>query len=232
MAAAERGDTRHLAWRPDRLPRGRAYVADTIRRRYPDSRRSVPQPLAPFRGGRHRSLGADRGRLARRPRRAGAHADRSRDHERSARRRRRRAWRYVDAATGTTLARSEGLAVAGLRLFAAGAFSARADAPYAADARALARLDTATLAQGFQVAADNPLVGLEGRAALLRRLGVVAAATPAVFGTPARLGHLYDYLAAHARGWHVERRIPAGNLAAGAGAGLADEARARRRGAR
>jgi hypothetical protein len=101
-------------------------------------------------------------------------------------------------ATGTTLARSEGLAVAGLRLFAAGAFSARTDAPYAADARALARLDTATLAQGFQVAADNPLIGLEGRAALLRRLGVVAAATPAVFGTPARLGHLYDYLTAQA----------------------------------
>jgi hypothetical protein len=107
-------------------------------------------------------------------------------------------WRYVDAATGTTLARSEGLAVAGLRLFAAGAFSARTDAPYGADARALAGLDTATVAKGFQVAADNPLVGLEGRAAMLRRLGVVATATPAVFGTPARLGHLYDYLTAHA----------------------------------
>ena len=71
-------------------------------------------------------------------------------------------------------------------------------------------LGTATLAQGFQVAADNPLVGLDGRAALLRRLGAVAAATPAVFGTPARLGHLYDYLVAHAR----EGAITAGFLLA------------------
>jgi hypothetical protein len=42
-------------------------------------------------------------------------------------------------------------------------------------------------------------VGLEGRAALLRRLGAVADATPAVFGASARLGHLYDYLVASAR---------------------------------
>jgi len=108
------------------------------------------------------------------------------------------AWRYVDAPTGTTLARSEGLGVASLRLFTTGAFSSRADMPCMADARALASLDTAVLAKGFQVAVDNPLVGLEGRAALLRRLGAVAAATPAVFGTPARLGHLYDYLVARA----------------------------------
>ncbi len=199
MAAAERGETRHLAWQPDRIKAAAAYVADTIRQRYPSL--DVPYHSR----WRHFEVGG----VDRWAQIAAALPD-----NRAERARTRidlaitsvlldagagAAWRYVDAATGTTLARSEGLAVAGLRLFAAGAFSARTDAPYAADASALARLDMATLAQGFQVAADNPLVGLEGRAALLRRLGAVATATPAVFGTPARLGHLYDYLIAHAR---------------------------------
>jgi hypothetical protein len=35
MAAAERGDTRHLAWQPMKLGAAAAYVADTIRMRYP-----------------------------------------------------------------------------------------------------------------------------------------------------------------------------------------------------
>ena len=210
MAAAERGQTRHLAWHPERLPAAAAYVADTIRQRYPDLDVPYHSRWRHFEAG-----GVDRwAQIA-----AALPADR-------AERARTRidlaitsvlldagagpAWRYVDAATGTTLARSEGLGVASLRLFAAGAFSSSTDAPCRADARALARLDTATLAQGFQVAADNPLVGLDGRAALLRRLGAVAAATPAVFGTPARLGHLYDYLVAHAR----EGAITAGFLLA------------------
>ena len=43
------------------------------------------------------------------------------------------------------------------------------------------------------IAADNALAGLEGEAALLRRLGDVAAARAGSFGSPARLGNLYDY---------------------------------------
>ena len=54
--------------------------------------------------------------------------------------------------------------------------------------------------------ADNPLVGVEGRAALLRRLGEVAHATPVVFGVPARLGRLLDFVKLHAQ----EGRIEAG----------------------
>ena len=198
MAAAERGQTRHLAWHPERLPAVAAYVADTIRRRYPDL--DVPYHS---RWRHFEAAGVDRwAQIA-----AMLPVDR-------AERARTRidlvltsvlldagagpAWRYIDRTTGTVLARSEGLGVASLRLFAAGAFSSHREAPCAANARALAGLDTATLGQGFQVAADNPLVGLEGRAVLLRRLGAVAAATPAVFGMPARIGHLYDYLVARA----------------------------------
>jgi hypothetical protein len=115
------------------------------------------------------------------------------------------AWRYDDAAYGQTLSRSEGLGVASLALFTQGALSDDARAPLRADAVALARLTPEVVGRAFQVGEANPLVGLEGRAALLQRLGEVIATTPAVFGKPARLGHLLDHLMVHA----VEGRIAA-----------------------
>lgn len=108
-------------------------------------------------------------------------------------------WHYDEAETGQRLARSEGLAVATLRAFAAGAFSSRPDEPCRVDARALGRMEAAPLAAVFQVRPDNPLVGLEGRAALLRRLGAVMAAQPERFGDDGRPGGLFDRLAARAR---------------------------------
>ena len=200
MAAAERGDTRHLAWQPSQLPATAAYVADTIRLRYPTLDVPYHSRWRHFEAG-----GVDRW--------AAIAAMLPDD---AAERARTRidlaissvlldagagpAWCYVDAVTGHTLTRSEGLGVASLRLFSSGAFSARTGAPLEADARALSAIVPSTLAKGFQVADYNPLVGLEGRATLMRRLGDVATATPAVFGAPARLGHLYDYLVAHSRG--------------------------------
>ena len=59
--------------------------------------------------------------------------------------------------------------------------------------------EAAPLAAVFQVRPDNPLVGLEGRAALLRRLGAVMAAQPERFGDDGRPGGLFDRLAARAR---------------------------------
>ena len=87
-------------------------------------------------------------------------------------------WRYHDATTDAVLTRSEGLGVASLRMFQAGGFSSDPTRPLQADA--LARVDAEALAQAFQVTPENPLVGLEGRAALVRRLGEVV-------GRPARL---------------------------------------------
>jgi hypothetical protein len=49
------------------------------------------------------------------------------------------------------------------------------------------------LAEAFQHGPDNPLAGVDGRALLLRRLGEVAVIQPELFGSPARLGNLYDY---------------------------------------
>ena len=108
------------------------------------------------------------------------------------------AWRYRDAASGKAIGRSEGLAIASLDMFAGGAFSADARDPYRADALRLAELSAAALERGFQVGADNPLVGLEGRADLLRRLGRLVAGRTNIFGRnePPRPGGLFDHLAA------------------------------------
>jgi hypothetical protein len=125
-------------------------------------------------------------------------------------------WSYQEAGGGpgnspAVYARSEGLGVASFHAFMAGLFSSDHDHPLQADALGLQRVTAETLGAAFQVSERNPLVGLEGRAALLRRLGEVMAANPAVFGvaaqvedplgltpgTPtvvARPGGLYDHL--------------------------------------
>jgi hypothetical protein len=109
------------------------------------------------------------------------------------------AWRYR-ARDGAVLTRSEGLAVASLEMFADGAFSADPADPLRADAAALAALDVRKLAQGFQSGTENPLVALEGRVDLLRRLGAVVAASPALFAGTGRIGGLADGLLARAAG--------------------------------
>jgi hypothetical protein len=94
-------------------------------------------------------------------------------------------WRYRDRG-GRTFARSEGLAVASQRMFEAG------------ELNDLDGLETEALARAFQVSEDNPLAGLEGRAALLRRLGAQVAERPDLF-PGGRPGGLYDTLAARAQ---------------------------------
>jgi hypothetical protein len=106
-------------------------------------------------------------------------------------------WSYRDAATGFSGGRSEGLAIASLRMFEAGAFSSDPRDPLRADADKLSRFTAAQLAAGFQAREGNPLAGLEGRAALLARLGNALKAAPDVFAMndSARPGGLFDLLA-------------------------------------
>ena len=110
-------------------------------------------------------------------------------------------WHFNDAATGLTIGRSEGLALASLRMFEAGLFSGDARDPLRADAKRLMMLSADELARGFQAAPDNPLTGLDGRAALLQRLGRVIRDNPAVFASRdgARAGGLFDHLVTDAR---------------------------------
>ena len=102
-------------------------------------------------------------------------------------------WAFREAQTGQVLSRSEGLAAASLRAMQQGLFSADLAVPWRADGGALTRLAPRHLARAFQHGARNELLGLDARAALLRRLGEVCAADPARFGTPGRPGNLYDY---------------------------------------
>ena len=207
------GESELFTWHPDRVHAIADYVAGTIRRRYPDLKVPYHSRWRHFESGgpgqesvsrwqilceRAGMSGADH--CAERARigidlvipsvllDAGAGPD----------------WRYRDPASDMMLTRSEGLGVASFDLFARGGFSAEPGDPLRADAERLARLDASTIANAFQVAQHNPLVGLEGRAGLLRRLGEVMQSTPAVFGTPARLGNLFDYLAAHAKDNRIE----------------------------
>jgi hypothetical protein len=105
-------------------------------------------------------------------------------------------WRYKDAATGTVTGRSEGLALASLRMFQAGLFSSDPRRPLRVDATRLADITSADLAKGFQVSGTNPLAGLDGRAALLARFGRAMLDNPKIFAKrdTARPGGLFDYL--------------------------------------
>jgi Protein of unknown function (DUF1688) len=109
-------------------------------------------------------------------------------------------WTYHEAASGQGFARSEGLAVASFHAFTSGLFSSDPAQPLQADAAGLATLTAAQLGAAFQVGEGNPLVGLEGRAALLRRLGLVLASRPEVFGATGRAGGLFDALTANGGG--------------------------------
>ena len=111
-------------------------------------------------------------------------------------------WRYREEG-GQTYSRSEGIAVASYDLFVAGAFSDRPEeAPLRVDAGALERTTESFLATGMQAGEGNPMVGLEGRAALMQRLGAAVRAAPAWGG---RLGGF---------GVELRRAAAAGELAA------------------
>ena len=103
-------------------------------------------------------------------------------------------WKYVEPATGKTFTRSEGLAVASFHAFVAGLFSSDKDHPLRADAAGLRGLVTDHLASAFQVSEANPLVGIQERAILLRRLGEAMSEQPEAFGEDGRPSGLFDMM--------------------------------------
>jgi hypothetical protein len=108
-------------------------------------------------------------------------------------------WRYTEEASGQQLSRSEGLAVASWHGFMDGLFSATPEDTLRADATALEKIDAARLRQIFQSDADNVMVGLEGRAGLLARLGSalrLEAARTGIDAAQARPSLLFDQLTA------------------------------------
>lgn len=116
------------------------------------------------------------------------------------------AWRYVEAGTNIEARRSEGLALASFHCFTSGVFSSDPASPLQADAEGLSRVTSEVLGQAFQVRPDNPLVGLEGRATLLQKLGAALLEKPSSFAFKGRVGGLCDALLEQAG---TDRRLPA-----------------------
>jgi hypothetical protein len=98
-------------------------------------------------------------------------------------------WQYKSKESGKIYRRSEGLAVASLEMFKAGAFSSNPKEPCQVDSAGLRKLDLAVMARGLQVNESNPMDGLEGRTNLLVRLSE-ALQNQEVFGLDARPGNM------------------------------------------
>jgi hypothetical protein len=103
-------------------------------------------------------------------------------------------WHYTEPATGKRFTRSEGLGVASFHAFTSGLFSSDPDRPLQADAAGLRGLVTDRLGDAFQVSDMNQLVGLSGRATLLRRLGEAMSEQPETFGDDGRPGGIFNAL--------------------------------------
>lgn len=105
-------------------------------------------------------------------------------------------WSYRDIITGKNLSRSEGLAIASLRMYQSGVFSDQPQTPWRVDLKALKRMDQHKIMRYLQVSQSNPLVGVLGRAQLLQKLGDAMSSLPQVFERKGclRLGNLADFL--------------------------------------
>ncbi len=198
--AGKNGNLPHFTLHLDALPACAAYVAETIRQNYPTlnvpphsrwrhldaNGHSWSDCLAPH-------LSADRDERARQRIElaitsvlldAGAGPD----------------WTWRDPVTGRDFTRSEGLALASLEAFRDGLFSSDPNQPCRADAIGLKTLSADRLATTFQVRPDNPLLGIDGRVALLQRLATAITRHRDFYGAPARIGGILDHFRRVAHG--------------------------------
>ncbi len=194
---ARAGDSLWFSVQDDSLPAAAAEIADVTRARYPDLHIPYHSRWRHFEaGGVGRKAELDT-RLAAEdtPARARAMIDLAvvsvlLDAGAGAR------WQYLEATTGQRFSRSEGLAVASWHAFGGGLFSSDATHPLQVDATGLRSVSVERLAEEFQCGPANPLVGLESRVLVLRRLGDALASQPEVFGPQGRPGCLFDLMAA------------------------------------
>ncbi|KAI4520232.1 DUF1688-domain-containing protein [Schizophyllum commune Loenen D] len=122
------------------------------------------------------------------------------------------AWAYKEPASGQSFGRSEGLGVASINMFEQGFFSGDASQPFQVDAAGLARITAERTAAAMQVSESNPMVGIEGRAALLARLSDALKANPEYFGENARPGNVVDFLEKHSKLVGEQRVVPVAAL--------------------
>jgi hypothetical protein len=190
FASCEKGQT-HFAYVRERLKPTVDYVLQVIRKNYPDMQIPFHSRWGHFRaGGRDRVAELDR-KLA------------SFDVREIARSKldlvvasvlldagAGERWSYNE--DGKTYTRSEGLGVASYRMFLAGAMSGDGKS-LRADSAGLKKITSAILREHFQVGEKNPLVGVDGRVALLT--GLAGAVENQKFFPGARPGGILDLLA-------------------------------------
>lgn len=102
-------------------------------------------------------------------------------------------WAFRAPDSTNPIGRSEGLGLASLDMFLSGAFSN--DGSPRTDGEALASITVEHLADGFQVDETNPLVGIDGRLAILQSLGSSMLSNTTMFPT-GRPGDLVVHLLA------------------------------------
>ncbi|ETO23574.1 hypothetical protein RFI_13605, partial [Reticulomyxa filosa] len=90
-------------------------------------------------------------------------------------------WKYVDRHQ-RTWTRSEGIGAASLQMFLDGMFSSDEALKTRVNSRGLQKLTVQELKVGFQASKSNPMIGLDGRAGLLKRLAKALEKFPEYFG--------------------------------------------------
>ena len=99
-------------------------------------------------------------------------------------------WKYLEDKTQQFFSRSEGLGVSSFHMFLAGGFAS--DRTLKTDDKGCQNISSKDLSNYFQVTANNPLIGVEGRVALINNLG--KSLEDKVFFKEGRPGNLIDYL--------------------------------------
>ncbi|KAI8332707.1 hypothetical protein EDC96DRAFT_526387 [Choanephora cucurbitarum] len=111
-------------------------------------------------------------------------------------------WKYKTK-SGVSIGRSEGLALASFDMFLQGYFSSQNEVPDSVDAAGLDNVTVKKMTEGFQVTETNPMVGLEGRSNLLKRLARVleeqSVYFPSIHHESPRPGNLIDFLLSSAQ---------------------------------
>ncbi|KAL4731414.1 hypothetical protein ACLX1H_000380 [Fusarium chlamydosporum] len=109
-------------------------------------------------------------------------------------------WRFKEPGSGQEVVRSEGIAVASLHMFQAGAFSSDDASKNKVDGKGLVQLQESDFNTHFQVSADNLMVGVPSRVQLLQAVGSSLLKQSDVFGDSGRPGNLVDFLMKKASG--------------------------------
>ncbi|KAF9037393.1 DUF1688-domain-containing protein [Hymenopellis radicata] len=117
-------------------------------------------------------------------------------------------WAYTEETSGQKIVRSEGLATASIHMFTSGVFSSNPGQPCQVDAEGLKSITVEAIAQHFQVNQGNPMVGLDGRTALLVNLSRAMTESPKLFGSDGRPGNMLDFLESESKVSGSTRQVP------------------------